>query len=99
MDASVIVPACNEEKRIAECLQSLLCQETGKSFEVILADDGSADSTIEIAKSLGKNVRILKQRHRGPAAARNLGARNAKGDVLVFVDADCVAEKTGSTKC
>ena len=93
MDASVIVPACNEEKRIAECLQSLLCQETGKSFEVILADDGSADSTIEIAKSLGKNVRILKQRHRGPAAARNLGARNAKGDVLVFVDADCVAEK------
>jgi glycosyltransferase involved in cell wall biosynthesis len=58
-------------------------------MEIIVVDDGSTDNTL---KQL-KNVKILKQRHKGPGAARNLGASKAKGEILVFVDADMTFDK------
>lgn len=82
---SVIIPVYNEEKSISACLQSLLSQ-THSLLEIIIVDDGSTDRTLQLAKNY--KVTFLTQKHQGPGAARNLGAKKAKGDIFVFVDAD-----------
>lgn len=79
MKLSIIIPVYNEEKVIANCLKSLASQ-TAKNFEIIVVDDGSTDNSKQFA--------ALSQKHKGPGAARNLGAKKAKGKILVFVDAD-----------
>lgn len=83
MKVSVIIPIYNEEDTIGKCLESL-SQQTYKDLEVIVVDDGSTDETL----SKVKNVKLLKQEHKGPGAARNLGAKESSGEILVFVDAD-----------
>ncbi len=88
---SVIVPTFNGEETVAECLNSLLDQSWSGEYEVIVVNDGSSDRTSDIVKKYP--VKRLAQEHRGPAAARNLGARNASGDILLFTDDDCAAEK------
>ena len=90
MKASIIIPAYNEEEKIANCISSLL-KQSFENFEIIIIDDGSIDNTRSIVKKFSnsnKNIRFFKQKHGGPGKARNLGARNAFGKVLVFVDAD-----------
>lgn len=90
MKISVIIPVYNEEKVIRSCLLSLAKQDF-KDFEVILVDDGSNDSTESIIRNSIfeiRNIAILKQEHKGPGAARNLGVKKATGEILVFVDAD-----------
>lgn len=81
---TVVIPAYNEEEAIKECVSSLK-KQTVKS-EIIVVDDGSKDQTVAVSESIG--VKTFRQSHKGPGAARNLGARNAKGNILVFVDAD-----------
>jgi len=88
---SVIVPAYNSEKTIGNCVEALMQQDYKMPFEVIVVDDGSKDYTSDAAEELGAIV--LKQKNAGPAKARNLGARNANGEILLFTDADCVPEK------
>jgi len=90
--ASVVIPAYNAEKTVGECLQSITSQTPGFSFEVILVDDGSTDKTIEIAGSFPK-TKVIRQDHDGPAVARNKGAKSALGEIIVFTDSDCVADK------
>jgi len=86
---SVIIPARNAAGSIQECLRAVLAQENlAHELEVILVDDGSTDNTAELAESLG--VRMMRQANVGPAAARNAGARLARGEIVVFTDADCV---------
>lgn len=95
MKISIIIPTYNEEKAIEECLNSLLGQ-TLNDFEVIVVDDGSTDNTSEILRSYHSPVasfQFLKQNHKGAGAARNLGAEKAKGEILVFVDADMTFDK------
>ncbi len=87
---SVVIPTYNEEKDIQACLESLQKQSL-RPTEIIIVDDGSTDQTKEIVKKF-KNVRLLEQTHQGPGNARNLGAKNAKGDILIFVDADMTFE-------
>src|SRR3972149_11646887 len=87
---SVVSPACNEEKVIENCLKSLLNQNY-KLIEIILIDDGSSDKTLKIAKKY--KIKTLKQNHKGPGPARNLGASYAKGETLVFADSDMTFEK------
>lgn len=91
MKVSVIIPAYNEESDIADCLKSLK-EQSYKNFEIIVVDDGSTDNTLEIIKKF-KNITVLKQNHKGPGLARNLGARNAEGEILVFIDADMTFDK------
>ena len=95
MKLSVIIPTYNEEKVVGECISSL-DKQTYSDFETIMVDDGSTDGTLDILKALrGKidNLKILKQKHKGPGAARNLGANEARGDILVFVDADMTFDR------
>lgn len=93
MKVSVIIPAYNEEKVIKDCLKSLGHQRY-KDIEVIIVDDGSNDKTIDVVKEyelkLPRFFRLFRQKHLGAGMARNLGAKNAKGEILVFVDADMV---------
>lgn len=90
---SVIIPVYNEEKYILRCLDSLVSQ-TLTPLEVTVVDDGSIDSSKLKISAFTKfttdwqNFVLLEQKHQGPGAARNLGARKAKGEILVFVDAD-----------
>jgi len=88
--ASIIIPSYNEQKDLGEAIRSL-SEQSFKDFEVIVVDDGSTDQPPKIAKELG--ARVFRQSHKGPGAARNLGAKNAKGAVLVFVDSDMTFDK------
>ena len=89
---SVIIPAYNSEKTIARCLQSLLDQEYDGEYEIILVD-GSVDRTPEIVRERFPTVRYFRiDGMSDPGAKRNLGIREAKGDPLLFIDSDCVAE-------
>jgi glycosyltransferase involved in cell wall biosynthesis len=81
------VPVYNEESCIKDCILSLLDQDF-KPLEILVVDDGSKDNSVKICESL--QVRVLKQNHKGLGAARNLGASNAKGNILVLADADIV---------
>jgi alpha-1,6-rhamnosyltransferase len=83
---SVVMPAYNAAEFIAPALESLLAQDWS-DFEVIVVDDGSRDATGEIAASYGA-VRCIRQDNAGPAAARNAGARAAKGVFVANFDAD-----------
>lgn len=95
MKVSVIIPTYNEEKVIGKCLDSLLLQ-TFRDYETIVVDDGSNDGTLGVLsrfKIQDSKFKILKQSHRGPGEARNLGAKYAKGEILVFLDADMTFDK------
>lgn len=84
---SVIIPVYNGEKYLKESLESVLNQ-TYEYIEILVIDDGSTDRSIEIAKSLNDEIRVIIQKNRGPAAARNNGAKCATGRWLAFLDAD-----------
>jgi len=90
---SVIIAVYNEEKVVADCLASLAQQTVAKDMEIIVIDDGSTDNTLNKIQDTRYKIQTLKQNHKGPGAARNLGASQAKGDILVFVDADMEFEK------
>lgn len=86
---SVIIPVFNAEKTIEECVETMLRQEVPFEFEVIVVNDGSTDGTPELLKKYTDRISVLHQENSGPAAARNRGARAARGEVLVFCDSDC----------
>jgi glycosyltransferase involved in cell wall biosynthesis len=90
---SVIIPVYNSAGYLRSCLEHLR-HSTLTDYECIVVDDGSTDDSPKIAAECG--FRVLKTgRRSGPAFARNLGAREAKGDILFFIDADvCVYPHT-----
>lgn len=88
---SVIVPVYNGGAQLARCLDALLASDF-RSREIIVVDDASTDEGVEGARAPGVEVMRLASR-RGPAAARNCGASRARGQVLVFVDADVLVRR------
>ena len=85
--ASVVIPAKNAAAYIGETIASALVQ--ADVAEVIVVDDGSTDDTIAIVDAIGDpRLRLMANDARGVSAARNLGAGSARGDWLVFLDAD-----------
>jgi glycosyltransferase involved in cell wall biosynthesis len=93
---SVIIPALNEEAMIGKCLNCLEQSEFPRdSFEVIVVDNGSTDRTLEIVHSYSSrlNSKVLQKAGVNISALRNLGAAEAKGDILAFLDADCLAPR------
>ena len=86
---SVIIPTYNSEDYIAQALESLFNQ-TYRNFEIILIDDASTDSTVQIARSFrDKRLQILKNsQNRGVSYGRNRGIRQAKGNWIALLDSD-----------
>ncbi len=86
---SIIVPAYNEEKVIANCVESILTCGYEK-MEIKLVDDGSTDRTLEIMRSYEDQpgVHVISQANNGKASALNRGFQQSEGEILFFVDAD-----------
>jgi len=82
---SVIIPAFNEEGSLPDCLDSIQALNTA-SLEVIVVDNNSTDRTVHVAETNG--ARVIPCPAQGIAAARNEGAKHAKGEFLAFIDAD-----------
>jgi glycosyltransferase involved in cell wall biosynthesis len=88
---SIVIPAYNEEDHIAECLESVIANDYS-SREIVVVDDCSTDRTSEIASKYPVKV-IRRQTRGGVALARNDGLREAHGEIVAFVDADCTVDK------
>lgn len=89
-DLSVIIPAYNAEKYLADAIESVRRQSLPEGFsrvEIVVVDDGSTDNTAAVAENLPQ-VRCIRGNHRYAAAARNTGIRAAQGRFLLFLDAD-----------
>ncbi|MCC2643468.1 MAG: spsQ 3 [Nitrospira sp.] len=95
---TVVIPAYNATSTIGDGLESFARQSfPAAKTEIIVVDDGSTDGTPEYVERYAEKwgtdhprLRVIRQAHQGPAAARNLGAEAARGDFLLFTDADCV---------
>jgi glycosyltransferase involved in cell wall biosynthesis len=85
---SVVIPAFNRERFVAEALESVVAQEY-RPIEVIVVDDGSTDATAEVAGTFS-DVVVIRQENRGPGAARNTGLARATGSFITFMDSDDV---------
>ncbi len=87
--ASIIIPTFNGSRRIGYCLDALMEQMAGRDIEVLVVDDGSTDNTAAVVAGYA-SVRLISQPNAGPATARNRGAMEAQGEILLFTDDDCV---------
>jgi glycosyltransferase involved in cell wall biosynthesis len=98
MEFSVIVPTYMEEDCIEKCLRSIREQRYDRSeFEIIVSDARSTDRTAEIARQ--QSDKIIIEDRKGIAYGRNVGAKKAEGDVLVFVDADVTLDQDFLSHC
>jgi glycosyltransferase involved in cell wall biosynthesis len=90
---TVVIPAYNAEETIDQCLNALKDQTVSSEiYEIIFVDDGSTDSTNQKVE-YHQAVRLYSQANKGPAMARNYGAERARGEILLFIDSDCVPKK------
>lgn len=92
---SIIIPTYNEEANIERKINSLIDLDYPKSqMEIIVVDDGSVDNTVNIIKKMQKNIgdlyslQIIQLQHKGCANALYAGSRSARGDIIVWTDAD-----------
>ena len=82
-----VVPAFNAEMYLEEALSSIEAQ-THRPLEIVLVDDGSMDGTADLAERHASLVRVVRQTTAGPAAARNRGIRESRGEFVAFLDPD-----------
>ena len=86
---SIIIPAYNEEEYLPSCLASIDSLHYSKEhIEVIVVDNGSTDRTMEIARSYG--AKVIRDDDMNVSGLRNFGAKHSKGEILAFIDSDCV---------
>ncbi|MDD5115943.1 MAG: glycosyltransferase [Candidatus Omnitrophica bacterium] len=97
MDISIVIPTYKRYDLLKQCLDSVLQQDYPlDGYEVIVVDDaceGIIKGMLEGLMGRYPNLRYLTQAHRGPAAARNLGIRSCRGDIIGFIDDDCLVDK------
>lgn len=97
IEISIIVPTYNRKESLKRCLSSLEGQGYPRDkYEIIIVDDGSSYDVTETIKGIGsnnRNIKLIQQHHKGPASARNLGVEAALGNIIGFVDDDCMVDK------
>jgi glycosyltransferase involved in cell wall biosynthesis len=98
---SIVIPTYNRKPILEKCLKALENQSYSagliSGYEVVVVDDGSSDNTLEWLKENSADfphVKTFLQEHQGPAAARNLGVKNAQGDTIIFIDSDLVVTES-----
>jgi cellulose synthase/poly-beta-1,6-N-acetylglucosamine synthase-like glycosyltransferase len=90
---SVVVPVYNAQSVLTDCISSLLqLNYPAEKLQLIFVDNGSTDKSAAILSRYDKQIVILKQQKRGPAAARNEGLRACKNEIVAFTDSDCVVD-------
>jgi glycosyltransferase involved in cell wall biosynthesis len=90
---SIVIPAFNEELYIRQTLKALIKSDYPRSLlEIIVVDNASSDNTVSIASEYADKVLILKEGNVG--AVRNLGAVKSKGELLIFLDSDCLVDSS-----
>lgn len=90
---SIIIPMYNAENTIIQTLKGLENQ-TRKDFEVIIVDDGSIDASLKLVSEFKEKsslpIKLISQENSGPAKARNVGVKHSKGEIIIFLDSDCI---------
>ena len=87
---SAVIPSYNAAGTIGETIEALLAQEGAEGLEIIVVDDGSTDDTSKVVRRYP--VQYIHKTNGGPASARNLGAQAAKGEIILFLDSDCIPQ-------
>lgn len=95
-ELTVIVPTHNRRELLGRALRGLLEQTASpESYEIVVVDDGSTDDTGAVVEGVGapeERLRYFRQENKGPAAARNLGVREARGEIVLFTGDDCLPD-------
>ncbi len=89
---SVIIPAYNTASYLAEAVESVLNQSF-RDFEILIVNDGSTDSTLEVARKFEPLVKVFSKENGGPASARNLAIKHSTGEYIAFLDSDDLWEE------
>ncbi len=95
---SIIVPMYNEGKTIRKCIESLLNQSyPSDKYEIIVVSDGCNDNSENIMRKIIESeekveIKLVRQENQGAAAARNFGVKFSRGAIVLFIDADCIAD-------
>jgi glycosyltransferase involved in cell wall biosynthesis len=84
---SVVMPTFNSAATVVEALHSITAQQY-ENLEILVIDDGSTDSTVQLVAAVCPQARVFRQKNSGAAVARNRGLREASGDLVAFLDAD-----------
>ena len=93
-DVTVVIPVKDRAEELRRCLTSLSCLNyPQEKLQVIVVDDGSSDDSAQVAQQFGALAVPSGGIGRGPAAARNVGASLAHGEILAFIDSDCTASQ------
>lgn len=95
---SIIIPTYNRAEKLKRCLKSILSLRYRSDwYEIIIVDDASTDRTKGVIKEFSdwyKNISLISnKKNRGPASSRNKGVKNSKGEIIVFIDDDCIPQK------
>ena len=91
---SIVIPTLNSGKNIESCIASLISQNFSREkYEIIVVDGGSIDDTVKKAKIAGADlvIKVVVGTHTGQS--RNIGVENSKGNLIAFIDSDCVAKE------
>lgn len=87
---SILIPCYNESLTLLNCVNSIIKQNY-KNFEILIIDDGSTDNTLDVAKNINnKKVKVFTKKNGGKASALNYGIKNAKGELIISLDADSI---------
>ena len=92
MKLSVIIPAHNEVARIGAALEAL-CVQDYPDFEIIVVDNASTDSTVPAARAASQDAKIVFEARKGTMWACERGRKEASGDIIVRMDADCIPDR------